>query len=165
MAIKRLDLQQNLWTIKIERYTGILNTNTYLTNGIVEKIMTLFNLDSPEYDSNCGENTQLIPYKNIINCVNNQPVLLAGENKKRRFLTIKNYGQKPLVLGQSVITDETAGEMTEISQDFEQIPARKGYRMPSSEGCIYKGDVYALPKFDGQVEVLEWRKEMIPNDE
>ncbi len=160
LAIKRLDDSPVHWDVLIEELPET-NAQDNLVDEIIKAIMTLFDLDSINSNSGCGDNVQLIPYKRTVECNRNVPILLVPERPKRRALTIKNHGVKDLILGRSAVVDDTTGEITDIGERFEQIPGRKGYDFPSPQGCIYKGNVYVLPKFDGVVEVVEWRKEVI----
>ncbi len=160
------DATQDLTNYLLERFQGLipLFSETDLADAIAEKIMTYFDLKENEgIGTGCGDNIQLVPRRKVVDCTRNTPLLLIGSNKKRRSLDIKNYGDQKLVLAQSATTDES-GVITEIDQRFEEIPAMKGFPFPSPNGCVYKGDVYALPKFDGRVEITEWVKEVISSD-
>ncbi len=158
LAVQRLDDSSVSWDIAIEAFPK-LNTQDNLVNEITKAIMTLFDLDSER--GNCN----LLPQKSIVECTKGVPILLVGENSKRRALTIKNYGEKALILGRSAAVEQTTGSLLDLNQRFEDIPRRKGYNFPSFDGCIYKGDVYALPKFDGQVEVIEWSQQAPPSED
>ncbi len=153
MGVQRLDDSPVLWDVIIEAFPAV-NAQDNLVNPIVSRIMTYFDLDQ-------NNEVQLVPKRQKFTVEKNQPLLIAGVNKSRRFLTIKNFGESELILGRDADIDPANGNVKALNQRFETIPASKGYPLPNDNGCIYKGDVYALPKFDGKVEVIEWEKEII----
>ena len=161
------DATQDLTNYLLERFQGLipLFSETDLADAIAKKLMVYFNLTDNNGSNDCGDNTQLIPRQTNIPCEKGIPILIAAGNKKRRSLTIKNYGNKPLILGRSAEVDSVEGTITDVTQRFESIPPGKGFPFPVDEGCIYKGDVFALPRFNGEIEVIEWTKEIIPEQE
>ncbi len=163
LGAQRLDDSPILWDVLIEAFPSV-NAQDNLVDRIVKQLM-YFNLTNQNGSNDCGDNTQLIPKQTNIPCEKGVPVLIAAGDNKRRSLTIKNYGNKPLILGRSVEVDPEEGTVTDVKQRFESIPPGKGFPFPVDEGCIYKGDVFALPRFNGEIEVIEWTKEMIPEQE
>ena len=156
LGVQRLDESPVAWDVLIEAFPAV-NAQDNLVDEIVKRIMTYFDLDQ-------NDEVQLIPKQQKFTVEKNQPLLLAGANHARRFLTIKNFGQSELVLGRDAEVDPANGNVKALNQRFESIPASKGYPLPNDNGCIYKGDVYALPKFDGEVEVIEWEKQVMANN-